>query len=249
MKKQLQQFRYFGDQSSKTSTGLTKDNLISGSIFPDSIVALGIQTYPGVKFYLNGADEPIIIGSSGIFEIDLTDNFSIYMKVKINSDVQHIIDIKTDKVDMYLNWEKTYFKFGSKTLSSPFYFYHEYSPYQPTTNGMLPANYLSDNLSKQQEHLNLELASGQFISNISFPWMWQDNLIWNDDYFWHDESILDNSWWEIIITYSENGRLCAFFKNMLSDTKWTGILTKSGSDINIEIGGGGIDYPILKDGV
>lgn len=77
MKKQLQQFRYFGDQSSKTSTGLTKDNLISGSIFPDSIVALGIQTYPGVKFYLNGADEPIIIGSSGIFEIDLTDNCEI----------------------------------------------------------------------------------------------------------------------------------------------------------------------------
>lgn len=77
MKKQLQQFRYFGDQSSKTSTGLIKDNLISGSIFPDSIVALGIQTYPGVKFYLNGADEPIIVGSSGIFEIDLTDNCEI----------------------------------------------------------------------------------------------------------------------------------------------------------------------------
>lgn len=77
MKKQLQQFRYFGDQSLKTTPGLTKDNLISGSIFPDSIVALGIQTYPGVKFYLNGADEPIIIGSSGIFEIDLTDNCEI----------------------------------------------------------------------------------------------------------------------------------------------------------------------------
>ena len=78
MKRQLQQFRYFGDKSSKTSTGLIRDNLISGSIFPDSIVALGIQTYPGVKFYLNSStDEPTIVGSSGIFEINLTDNCEI----------------------------------------------------------------------------------------------------------------------------------------------------------------------------
>lgn len=77
MKRQLQQFRYYGDDASKTSQNLKKKNLISGSIFPDAIVALGIQTYPGVKFYLNGADESIIVGSSGLFEIDLNDNCEI----------------------------------------------------------------------------------------------------------------------------------------------------------------------------
>lgn len=83
MKRQLQQFRYYGDGSPKTSnnsqdkTKLKASNLISGSIFPDAIVALGIQTYPGVKFYLNGSDESIIIGSSGLFEIDLNDNCEI----------------------------------------------------------------------------------------------------------------------------------------------------------------------------
>lgn len=77
MKRQLQQFRYYGDDSPKTSNNLKASNLISGSIFPDAIVALGIQTYPGVEFYLNGADESIIVGSSGIFEIDLKDNCEI----------------------------------------------------------------------------------------------------------------------------------------------------------------------------
>ena len=75
MKKQIQQYRYYGQNSHDNN--ILKDNLFSGSIFPKSIIALGIQTYPGIKFYLNGSEDPIIIGSSGIFEIDIKDNCEI----------------------------------------------------------------------------------------------------------------------------------------------------------------------------
>ena len=36
------------------------------------IIHLGIQTLPGTKIYLNGFyDAPIIIGATGIYELDL----------------------------------------------------------------------------------------------------------------------------------------------------------------------------------
>ncbi|MBO7535626.1 MAG: hypothetical protein J6T34_00605, partial [Bacilli bacterium] len=35
------------------------------------IVQLGVQCLPGTKFYLNNSSDPIIIGSTGIYEIDL----------------------------------------------------------------------------------------------------------------------------------------------------------------------------------
>ena len=35
------------------------------------ISQLGIQALPGTKFYLNGSNDPIIIGHTGIYELDL----------------------------------------------------------------------------------------------------------------------------------------------------------------------------------
>jgi predicted nucleic acid-binding Zn-ribbon protein len=32
---------------------------------------IGIQTMPGVKFYLNNSIEPIIVGSTGIYELNV----------------------------------------------------------------------------------------------------------------------------------------------------------------------------------
>lgn len=36
-----------------------------------AITQLGIQTLPGIKFYLNDGVDPIIVGSTGIYELDL----------------------------------------------------------------------------------------------------------------------------------------------------------------------------------
>lgn len=81
MAKKIKQIRYFNDVSnqnyptiqSKNGTPPTYRNLISGSVFSNymPILQLGIQSLPGTKFYLNGSNNPIIIGNTGIYELDL----------------------------------------------------------------------------------------------------------------------------------------------------------------------------------
>ena len=41
------------------------------------IYQLGIQALPGTKFFLNGGIDPIIVGATGIYELDLQDKASI----------------------------------------------------------------------------------------------------------------------------------------------------------------------------
>lgn len=79
MAKYLKQYRYYEDGSEKNQPGpnasvpITFRNLTSGSIFGKDvpITQLGIQALPGVKFYLNNSTQPIIIGQTGIYEINL----------------------------------------------------------------------------------------------------------------------------------------------------------------------------------
>lgn len=76
MAKKIMQFRYYGDvaESNKNQpANISKQSLASGSIFSDylPIIQLGIQSVPGTKFYLNNGTTPIIIGSTGIYELDL----------------------------------------------------------------------------------------------------------------------------------------------------------------------------------
>lgn len=72
MAKKLQQIRF----SSGDGIGL-----ISGSAFAQYVASgieqLGIQAIPGTKFYLNNSPDPIIIGTTGIYELDLTNESSI----------------------------------------------------------------------------------------------------------------------------------------------------------------------------
>lgn len=86
MGKEIKQFRYYGDSNPGNlnyPTSLKKDDLRDGRAFLNSdlpyssIASLGIQTLPGVQFYLNGSVDPIIVGSTGIYELNLTDDYSI----------------------------------------------------------------------------------------------------------------------------------------------------------------------------
>ena len=86
MAKYLMQFRYYGNSSDGKNypSSITKNSLISGSYFisykpnATSIASLGIQTLPGVKFYLNNSQvDPIIIGPSGIYELGIDENYEI----------------------------------------------------------------------------------------------------------------------------------------------------------------------------
>lgn len=62
------------------------NSFANGDVFKDyyPFYQLGIQTIPGTTFYLNGSEDPIIVGSTGIYEIDASDGVEIY-NLAINS--------------------------------------------------------------------------------------------------------------------------------------------------------------------
>ena len=90
MGKILKQYRYYGDQSANNSEDrVTLEGLVTGTTFFQSndeyisIISLGIQTVPGVKFRINEptsgnmSKEGIVIGNTGIFQINLSDGYEI----------------------------------------------------------------------------------------------------------------------------------------------------------------------------
>lgn len=82
MARKVGQVRFYAEPSSAgTSSDLANKNypaninkskLISGNLFNNlNIVQLGIQALPGTKLYLNRYNSPIIIGATGIYELNL----------------------------------------------------------------------------------------------------------------------------------------------------------------------------------
>ncbi len=94
MAKAIHQFRFYSDSAAEgrnEPSGLDYTNagginaFKSGSLFDGTnggkkyvpILQLGIQSIPGTYFYLNGGLDPIIIGSTGIYELDLSGEVEI----------------------------------------------------------------------------------------------------------------------------------------------------------------------------
>lgn len=75
MAKQVRQVRFYGSNEPNKNypNGISHATLASGSAFQHYVPAiqLGIQALPGTKFYLNNSNNPIIIGYTGIYELDL----------------------------------------------------------------------------------------------------------------------------------------------------------------------------------
>lgn len=81
MKKVIKQFRFYDENNKYNSPStLNITNLSNGeAFFSDSIlgseygymISLGIQALPGTKFTINEGMEPVIIGNTGIFELDV----------------------------------------------------------------------------------------------------------------------------------------------------------------------------------
>ena len=59
--------------------GAEIESFFTGSVFADKtpIYQLGIQALPGTKFFLNGGIDPIIVGATGIYELDLHEKATI----------------------------------------------------------------------------------------------------------------------------------------------------------------------------
>lgn len=78
--RKIKQFRYSGDSSKDNSGDTSKQALVFGNIFQNynTISQMGIQGRPGTSFYLNNSEFPIVLGETGIYEIDLQDRGTIY---------------------------------------------------------------------------------------------------------------------------------------------------------------------------
>lgn len=86
----IKQFRYYneaevkkGDKSNNYPQDATMEKFANGDVFKEAncfpISQLGIQAIPGTRFYLNNSDmgDYIIVGQTGIFELDLSNQTEI----------------------------------------------------------------------------------------------------------------------------------------------------------------------------
>ena len=76
MAKHIMQFRYYNDEQGNNNQpeDLNAESLNKGTIFAKYLpfTQLGIQALPGTRFLLNDNIEgPVIIGSTGIYELEL----------------------------------------------------------------------------------------------------------------------------------------------------------------------------------
>lgn len=73
--KKIMQFRYWNDDANSfnSPSTLTGNDLASGGLFSTygSVSALGVQGPPGLEFYLNNGEYPIVIGNTGIYQLDM----------------------------------------------------------------------------------------------------------------------------------------------------------------------------------
>lgn len=75
MAKHIMQFRYYNEtHGNNQPEDLKASQLVDGTVFAKYLpfTQLGIQALPGTRFYLNDNIEgPIIMGSTGIYELEL----------------------------------------------------------------------------------------------------------------------------------------------------------------------------------
>lgn len=111
MARYIKQFRYYNEDNNDGHNQPSKisfRNLVSGSVFNDCfpIIQLGIQSLPGTKFYLNNSKESVIIGNTGVYELDLSGKTEItslsfdsksVQAINVNDNAYLIIDIIYEK--------------------------------------------------------------------------------------------------------------------------------------------------------
>lgn len=109
MANRIKQFRYYNDTADGVSknqpsqvTGedgglidTTYQHYVSGLVFGDNfpVLQLGIQALPGTKFKLNNAVDPIIVGLTGIYELDLVGQTEI---TAIQFDADSMVNINNN---------------------------------------------------------------------------------------------------------------------------------------------------------
>ena len=106
MAKAVHQFRFYRNDPSEDRNEPSHSEFeavgrasvfANGDVFKDyyPFYQLGVQTLPGVMFYLNGSEDPVIVGSTGIYELDMQDGVEI-ATLQIDGRSLGMIDSATD---------------------------------------------------------------------------------------------------------------------------------------------------------
>ncbi len=93
MAKRIRQVRYYGDGNTKNEPpSVSLQTLQTGSTFSETkrIVQLGIQTIPGMKFYINDHDYPVVVGQTGIYELNV-DGISYINNLRFDASTLNVI--------------------------------------------------------------------------------------------------------------------------------------------------------------
>lgn len=94
MATRITQFRYYAeDNKNNFPSKNTWASYCTQETFKKytPIMQLGIQTLPGTKFYLNSAITPIIVGSTGVFELDVTNTTASITGLRIDQGSMELI--------------------------------------------------------------------------------------------------------------------------------------------------------------
>lgn len=105
MAKIIKQFRYYEDGSANNyPQELTAANMISGKLFFNrengltAMTQLSIQAIPGTQFYINNSVDPIIIGQTGLYELNL-ENLSEISSLKFEkSSIENMSNYKSHMI-------------------------------------------------------------------------------------------------------------------------------------------------------
>lgn len=86
------QVRY--NQSNSSMSNTTAAAMISGLAFTNytQIVQLGIQAPPGTKFYLEDSTNALMVGASGVFQLDLRET-STFSGLRFDEQSVHFVEL------------------------------------------------------------------------------------------------------------------------------------------------------------
>lgn len=99
MARVVKQYRFYNelDDTRNQPSYINMENLINGKVFDSPscypILQLGIQALPGTAFYLNSSIDPVVVGFTGIYELDLENQVEI---VKLTFNKKSIEAINTN---------------------------------------------------------------------------------------------------------------------------------------------------------
>ncbi len=92
MVKNVKQFRYYSTDSQYNTNDLNFFKTSINFVQYAPIVHLGIQTIPGVQFYLNGNHNPMVVGATGIYELDLENTTGLIQSIYFDDKSLNIIN-------------------------------------------------------------------------------------------------------------------------------------------------------------